>query len=198
MSGPVWLHLNPPGLLFWVSYALFFIPEIFGTWRQKSQAADRRADRGSHRILAGGLVLGILLGFYAALRWQGLLLSPDQGAMLVAGSVLMLGGTALRWYAIQVLGRFFTRDVAIRSDHVIIEHGPYRWVRHPSYTGSLLTMLGIAVALDNVASLAMMMLIDLTVFAYRIMVEEAVLRAAFGAPYLAYQRRTARLIPFVF
>jgi len=76
-------------------------------------------------------------------------ISSDQAAFLAAGSVVILLGVALRWYAIRVLGRFFTRNVAIREDQEIIRAGPYRYVRHPSCSGYLLVALSLGIALDN-------------------------------------------------
>ena len=74
--------------------------------------------------------------------------------------------------------------------------GPYRWVRHPSYTGSLLTIAGVLLCLVNVASL-FALIIPLAGYAYRIRVEEDALVRSLGEPYRAYMRRTRRLIPFV-
>ena len=61
----------------------------------------------------------------------------------------MVAGVALRWYASYRLGRFFTRDVATQVDQTVVRDGPYRFVRHRSYSGTLLTLRGIGLALDN-------------------------------------------------
>ena len=61
-----------------------------------------------------------------------------------AGVVLFVAGLILRWWAIIILGRFFTVDVTIEKDHELVERGPFRIVRHPSYTGVLLAFVGLA------------------------------------------------------
>ena len=63
-------------------------------------------------------------------------------------------GIAIRWYAIVYLGRFFTVNVAIAADHRLIDSGPYRFVRHPSYIGALMAFLGLGLTLGNWVSLA--------------------------------------------
>ena len=103
---------------------------------------------------------------------------------------------ALRWYAVWVLGASFTIDVATRPGQSVVESGPYRWIRHPSYTGGLLTLLGVLVSCCNVASLAALVF-ALGGYAYRIRIEEEALANDLGAPYRDYMRRTERLIPFV-
>ncbi len=112
--------------------------------------------------------------------------------------MIILLGVALRWYAIRVLGRFFTRNVAIRQDHQIVRAGPYRYVRHPSYSGYLLSVLGLGLALDNWAALAILLGLNFAVFAYRMQVEEAALAAAFGPAYETYRHSTKRVIPLVY
>jgi len=105
---------------------------------------------------------------------------------------------ALRQYAMSVLGRHFTFDVAISSGHALVESGPYRYVRHPSYTGALLTLLGFGLALGNWAGLAVALACMALAYTYRITVEEAALSSALGEPYQQYVSRTWRLVPYLF
>jgi protein-S-isoprenylcysteine O-methyltransferase len=115
------------------------------------------------------------------------------------GIVLFAAGLALRWYSIVQLGRFFTVNVSIAADHELIESGPYRFVRHPSYTGMLTAFLGFALTLGNWAALLIMMVPVSWVFVYRMNVEERALRAALGERYVAYSGRTKkRLLPFIY
>jgi protein-S-isoprenylcysteine O-methyltransferase Ste14 len=79
----------------------------------------------------------------------------------------------------------------------VIEAGPYRYIRHPSYTGALITVIGLGLALGNWASIVAMLACISAGYAYRIHVEEAALVSALGQPYREYMSRTARLVPFV-
>ena len=110
----------------------------------------------------------------------------------------MVIGTAFRWYSVRVLGMYFTFDVAIQAGQVLVEVGPYRYLRHPSYTGALLSLLGFGLALGNWAGLAVALSCLGLAYAYRIPVEEAALVSALGATYKQYQKRTWRLVPFLF
>jgi protein-S-isoprenylcysteine O-methyltransferase Ste14 len=79
----------------------------------------------------------------------------------------------------------------------VVQAGPYRWVRHPSYTGSLVTILGVLLCCLNWASLAAFAL-ALAGYAYRIRIEEEALAESLGDEYRSYMRRTRRLIPRIF
>jgi len=114
------------------------------------------------------------------------------------GMTLMLAGLAFRFYAMGVLGRFFTYDVAVQAGQTIVEAGPYRRIRHPSYTGALVTLVGLGLALGNWAALLTILACMGIAYAYHITVEEAALVAALGEPYKQYMRRTQRLVPFLF
>jgi protein-S-isoprenylcysteine O-methyltransferase len=89
-------------------------------------------------------------------------------------------------------------NVAIATDHQLIDRGPYRYVRHPSYTGALMAFLGIGLALANWTSLAILVIPIFSVFARRMRVEESALLLGLGAQYRLYMDRTKRLIPGVY
>jgi protein-S-isoprenylcysteine O-methyltransferase Ste14 len=110
----------------------------------------------------------------------------------------MLAGIFFRWYSASLLGKYFTFDVAIHSAQTLIEVGPYRYIRHPSYTGALLSLLGFGLALGNWAGLVAGLCCLGFAYAYRIPIEEAVLSSALGEPYRQYLRRTWRLLPFLY
>jgi len=110
----------------------------------------------------------------------------------------MLLGVALRWYSATILGKYFTFDVAIQGGQILIEAGPYRYIRHPSYSGALLTLIGFGLALGNWAGLAASLSCMGFAYAYRIPVEEAALTSALGDSYKQYMKRTSRLVPYLF
>jgi protein-S-isoprenylcysteine O-methyltransferase Ste14 len=121
-----------------------------------------------------------------------------RAAVFFLGIALMLAGLAFRFYSMSLLGRFFTYQVAVHAGQTVIESGPYRYIRHPSYTGALITLVGLGLALGNWAGLLALLACMLPAYAYRISVEEAALLAALGEPYQRYLRRTRRLLPFLF
>ena len=106
-------------------------------------------------------------------------------------------GIAVRRYAIKALGASFTTTVATASEQRLVEGGPYKLIRHPAYTGLLITLLGFGVSFTNWLSLLALMGCMLLGFGYRIHVEERALQERFGQRYQEYMQRTKRLIPFV-
>jgi protein-S-isoprenylcysteine O-methyltransferase Ste14 len=115
--------------------------------------------------------------------------------LFVFGLVLMSGGIALRQWAVNVLGAFFTTDVRVRADQTVVERGPYRWVRHPSYTGMIMTFVGIGLALGNWASLAVLVVVPTAGLVLRIRSEERALLEGLGEPYRRFAASRARLFP---
>lgn len=118
-------------------------------------------------------------------------------ASSVAGVIVMWIGLGLRAWAVACLGRSFRTTVEVASGQAVVSTGPYRWVRHPSYTGLLLIVLGCGLGAADWASVALAAVLPLPGVLRRIRVEEAELGRVLGAPYAAYEARTARLIPGV-
>jgi protein-S-isoprenylcysteine O-methyltransferase Ste14 len=115
--------------------------------------------------------------------------------VVALSSTMATCGIALRIWAILTLDRFFTFVVGISSDHRVVQHGPYRALRHPGYAGALLALAGAGIAMGNWLSLLLMIVGPALALSVRISVEETTLATALGAEYLAYASRTARLIP---
>jgi protein-S-isoprenylcysteine O-methyltransferase len=185
-------------LTFWGAFALWIVPEVIASRVKRSADSSRARDQSSLGLIVvlwwTGIVMDFLLSFLvpqAAIPWE-------RAWIFLAGICLMLAGIALRWYSVRVLGKYFTFDVAIHSGQTLIEAGPYRCIRHPSYTGALLTLLGFGLALGNWAGLAAGLFCLGSAYAYRIPVEEAALATALGEPYKQYVSRTWRLVPFLF
>jgi protein-S-isoprenylcysteine O-methyltransferase Ste14 len=87
--------------------------------------------------------------------------------------------------------------VKIVSDHRIVANGPYRVIRHPAYTGSLLTLVGLGLASRTWGGTLVILVLFGLVYNYRISVEEKALTAEFGEEYIDYAGKTKRLIPFL-
>jgi protein-S-isoprenylcysteine O-methyltransferase len=172
--------------------------EIASARGKRSADRSRSSDRGSLLLIVILWWTGIAADFSLSFLLPQASIVKGRVLAFVAGIVLMLGGIALRQYSIAVLGRFFTFDVAVHYGHTVVDIGPYHYVRHPSYSGALLTLLGFGLALGNWAGLAAALLCMAVAYTYRISVEEDALTAALGEPYKQYATRTWRLIPFVF
>ena len=104
----------------------------------------------------------------------------------------------LRFISIRTLGKLFTVDVTIRTDHKLKKDGVYRRIRHPAYSGSLLSFIGFGLSLNNWLSLSFVTILITIAFLHRIKIEEKLLTDKFGADYLDYKRKTYRLIPWIY
>ena len=142
------------------------------------------------------MVLAVWLGAIVATRVRAAAISEASTEVVALGLVLALAGIGVRQYAVAALGRYFTTRVMTTPDQHVVETGPYRYVRHPSYTGLLMTVLGMVLLCANWLSVGCFV-IALPGIAYRIQVEEQALSRALGDRYRDYMRRTKRLVPFV-
>lgn len=168
---------------------------VLATRARGSESAGR--DRGSATVLWVTIVLFVTAGAFLQFVPTGrILLSPD--ALRIVAATLLIAGMAVRWAAILTLGRLFTVNVAIREEHRLVRSGPYRWIRHPSYTGLLVAFAGLGVAFSSWLSLATLLVPITLAVLYRIRVEEHALRGAFGAQYEEYARHTKRLVPWIY
>ena len=163
----------------------------------------RRVRRGSRHANIGAEVLFRLL-FLAGILMLPLAVSVapsaripwDEGA-LVVGVVLAWLGILLRWWSFRTLGQYFTLVLKTTAEQPVISGGPYRVLRHPSYTGLLMTVLGCALMVGNWFGLVACSAVVIAALAYRIRIEEQALIAALGQPYLDFTATRARLVPFV-
>ncbi|HTC44252.1 MAG TPA: isoprenylcysteine carboxylmethyltransferase family protein [Steroidobacteraceae bacterium] len=177
---------------------LYFGSEfLLGLARRAKGGSSSPADRGSTRVLWLTIMPSMFLGFWCQFgvpqaRWE------FQPWINVIGIAIVILGLVIRWYSIIYLGRFFTVNVAIAADHQLIDSGPYRRVRHPSYTGALMAFWGLALCTQNWVSLILIGVGPTVAFLYRMHVEEIALSDAFGERYRQYVQRTARLIPGVY
>ena len=167
--------------------------------RARGASGDRTQDGGSFIVIYVGIFLGVGLAILFANigpRWAHIDL--NFYVLNSLSLVFLLAGISWRTWAILTLGRFFTANVAVRTGHKVIRQGPYRWMRHPSYTGGLTSFLGLGLAFANWLSLAVLMILIVSVYIYRMNVEEKVLIASLGDEYLEYSRQTRRLIPGIY
>jgi len=177
---------------------IWALSEIIGAYiiprlRQKG-GVKTRSDKGSRVVIWVGMFSAIFLSDYFATHG----ITPIREPFFYVGLLLMLTGIVFRQWAIWVLGRFFSTKVRIVSDHRIVREGPYRYLRHPSYTGMLMILLGLGLASRTWLGTIIILALFSLVVGYRISVEENALMAEFGNEYIEYAKKTKRLFPFLF
>jgi len=180
-----------------IFFLLFAFSEIGLLLFKRAKGGATSKDRGTLAALWLGIGASIYAAIWVSHAFDQFWFCPTMVGYVFA-VVLFLGGLGLRWWSIIHLGRFFTVNVAIAQDHRIVDDGPYRLLRHPSYTGALVAFCGLALMLSNWLSAIVLLVPITTLFFWRISIEEKALSAAFGAAYEAYKARTKRLIPFIY
>jgi protein-S-isoprenylcysteine O-methyltransferase len=186
------------GLIFFASEVLLTVTRRS---RSKTGTKQDKSTLGMIWVVIGvSIAAGIFVSGSSFLWDKGLWMFelPRGPAVTVAAVVLFSAGLILRWWAIVTLGRFFTVDVVVEKDHELVQRGPFRWVRHPSYTGVLLAFVGWALTLRNWVAIPVVLLPIFIAFVRRMNVEEAALRGALGERYGEYMKRTKRLVPFIY
>ncbi len=126
---------------------------------------------------------------------ENIAMLPDW--VFYPGIMIIVIGIIVRQWAIFVLGRFFTTTVSVQKSQKVIDHGPYRYIRHPSYLGIFLIIVGIGLALHTWGGILVLLVMNGIALGYRMHVEEKVLVSELGDDYVQYMKRTKRLIPFI-
>jgi len=174
-----------------VLVGLLVLLEMYASRRRRESEPSK--DRGT--LVAMYLLIGAAYGVGFS-QWGRGPPAPHLGAWaLWVGAAIGLAGVALRLWSVAVLGQYFTYVVKVSPDQKVVETGPYRLIRHPSYTGALLIAVGIALSLRYAWALPIVVLPNLAAYLIRIPVEERALAQGIGEPYRAYMARTKRLIP---
>jgi protein-S-isoprenylcysteine O-methyltransferase Ste14 len=178
--------------------AVWLVSEIvLGRLTRSPDPEARTRDKSSLRSLWFTLVPALIVGIYLGSRGVGFIAWGSRVVSLV-GLALVVLGMLIRWIAVATLRRYFTSNVSIREGHRLIDRGMYGIIRHPSYTGSLLSFLGIGLTFANWLSTLVIFVPVLCAFLYRMRVEEQALTAHFGDDYIRYCRTTKRLVPGIY
>ena len=162
---------------------------------KRSKRSQRKAaDRGTYVIgnitLLASLAIAILLG-YARIG-----IIPNW--FFYPGLATYVLGIGFSSWAIFTLGQFYAPIIQVQFSHRVVESGPYRLIRHPTYAGGFLSFLGLGLALQSWASLLVLLVGIGFGYANRIRIEEKFLVSELGDDYVEYCKKTKRLIPFIF
>jgi protein-S-isoprenylcysteine O-methyltransferase Ste14 len=186
-------------LIFAIAFFGWIASEIIGAMilprlhRQREGTKLETKDRRSGLVIIVGQIAAIYLAF--GLSLAGIALLP--GWLFYPGIALIVLGIFLRQWSISLLGGFFSALVGVQEGQTIIRKGPYRYVRHPSYTGAIMIFTRIGLAILSWWAVLVLLLASVIVYGYRIKVEEKALVEKFGEEYRAYMRETKMLIPAV-
>ena len=172
-------------------WALFEVSLLVRDWVRSKGRTDH--DAGTRAIIRVVIYATFIFGIVAAYRFPALAMA--LGWAITVGVTLMWLGLIIRVWAVVSLGRAFRTTVEVDAEQMIVTTGPYRWVRHPAYTGLLILLAGFGLSLANWLSLAVFVALPTIAVLRRIKVEEAELTRVLGDRYTTYRIGTKRLIP---
>jgi protein-S-isoprenylcysteine O-methyltransferase Ste14 len=162
-----------------------------------SKGTDNTLDKGTRRLVWRLTSIGYNLAWIPVILNFGRLVILG-GWLTWVGVAIMISGVVFRQYVIAFLGKFFTATIQIKKDHELIQSGPYRYIRHPSYLGILILSLGLGIAMANWISLILCIVLPAIGLMQRIKFEEKELEQHFGQQYQDYRKNTWRVIPFIY
>ena len=121
---------------------------------------------------------------------------PHKNTVGITGLSLCIAGAVIAIWSRMLLGRNWSVSVQQKEDHELIQHGPYRLVRHPIYSGLLLLFIGHGIIVGDYRAILAVLIVFVS-FWFKLKKEEQVLTQAFGEKYLEYINKTKAIIPFI-
>jgi protein-S-isoprenylcysteine O-methyltransferase Ste14 len=147
-------------------------------------------------FIAQALLTAILLGHHSWSGWLGVQLIHGGWTRYGIAVMLIVIGLTISIWARRILGGNWSGSVTVKEGHELVQSGPYRYVRHPIYSGLLLMILGTGLASGQVHGL-LAFPIALVSFWIKSRVEEQWMTAEFGERYATYKKTTWALIPYL-
>lgn len=186
--------LTGTNIPFWVLFGWFVLGEFAMQLRSRLNKTGTTTERWTVPMVNVCVVAGLLVGF-GLTYWHRADFAVAARPLFAVGLALMAVGIFVRQWSMVALGRFFTADVRVHPDQTVVEGGPYRWVRHPSYAGLVVFDLGLGLALGNWATLAALLVLPTIGLVVRIRSEEHDLKAQLGDDYRRFADSRRRLLP---
>ncbi|HEX7692022.1 MAG TPA: isoprenylcysteine carboxylmethyltransferase family protein [Sediminibacterium sp.] len=193
LAGKPELILHYKSILLIIAAACLWLSQpAFSTQEAKR---DKNSDRLSIIVI---LLMSSLSVVASVVEWAYRNNAVESSiSMTIAGALLLVLGIAVRVWAIRTLGKHFTATVTLTDDHQLVRTGPYRFVRHPSYLGAFMAIMGCPIFLNAWWATGIAIAAMTIAYYLRIGVEEKMLSSYFGDKYLEYSKQTKRIIPFI-
>jgi protein-S-isoprenylcysteine O-methyltransferase Ste14 len=190
------MQLLSPGGALWLGL-IFGLAEIYLALTKRSQSQVLSQDRQTFYMLWGVIIISIFMAIQMMWLVPGAEL-PAQRGFYIFGFCIFLIGLVLRWYSVGYLTRYFRINTSADPEHSVVDSGPYRYIRHPTYTGALLAFLGLGFCFGNWLSILFLTLPIIGAFIWRVRIEEEAMLQSIGRDYRDYTRQTERLVPWVY
>jgi protein-S-isoprenylcysteine O-methyltransferase Ste14 len=186
-----WFTSHLASSVFMFFFGAWILSEFINNiWSLKNSQTINK-DKGSHRIIMFASYAMILIVFFL----RSFEIGVFSGNLQYLGFILIFAGILIREWSIWVLGKYFTVRVQVSDKAKLVTQGPYKYIRHPSYTGGFLTFVGIPLAIGIWTGALIAIIVSMIAYQYRIDIEEEALQEAFGSEYEEYKKRTWKLFP---
>jgi len=137
------------------------------------------------------LTLSPIIGSFSVFEFSSIKIR----ALFWAGIVVMFSGFFLRHWSISILGNYFRTTIELEKGQKVIQNGPYKYIRHPAYSGIILFFIGYGLTASNWLSIIIAVILPTISLLYRIRIEEVALENGLGIEYKNYQEKTKKIIP---
>jgi protein-S-isoprenylcysteine O-methyltransferase Ste14 len=180
-------------LIAWYAFAAYW----GATWLRVKRTKAR--EKSVDRLITLAVVVvayNLLFAHWIAVGWLRQRFVPEEGGIGWVGVALSFVGASIAIWARYTIGEFWSVRVTLKEGHQLIRSGPYRYVRHPIYTGMLVACIGTALVLGEWRGILAVLLL-LAAHSRKALREESLLRAEFGEQYQSYRSQTGFLFPRV-
>jgi len=182
--------LQHPFYALWIFWGLYWYASSTGTKRTTFRS------RSAGRSFALLVIIALLIFGKSSFPWLMVHIYEPSRPLEILGLILCGSGIAFAIWARNILGTNWSAQPTLKENHELIMTGPYRYVRHPIYTGLFLAIFGTVIASGRI--------LDFIIFAYLLIdthfkakIEESLMLQQFPDAYPAYQKQTKAIIPFV-
>lgn len=178
--------------VFWITMFFWWAMDFYVLTIKRneySKILDRKSKLIVTVLIFGGVILAIAPEHFRAV-WR----TRAFGLFQIAGTIVVIAGVMLRLTAILTLGRYFSPDIAITPDRKLVRKGLYRKIRHPSYTGEIISFIGLAILFQHFPSSLFISLLPTLAFVYRAIIEEQKLLEEFGEEFMEHKKNTRMFI----
>ncbi len=178
-------------LLWWLEFIIF---------SKNPGGRDKKSKKGhsSFNLILGAILFSLVLSLSLYFFNLGNLKNSSALFFRNSGIVLYGMGIFIRYWSLILLGSYFTRYIEVQKEQPLISSGPYRILRHPSYTGLLLLNAGLHFFIGNLPGIIISFIIIFTALHVRILEEEASMEEFFGERYKRWKMGRKRLFPWIY
>jgi protein-S-isoprenylcysteine O-methyltransferase Ste14 len=176
-------------VVYWIRGIRFWRPRAVGELL-KQEPTDR-----SFRAIVLGMIPAFYLPPLGYLFFEAIL--PRTRGMQILGLFIIVLGSVLFVWARRALGNFYSGHLSVVEGQPLVQHGPYRLIRHPAYAGYVLIALGLSIGYSSIGGLIIILCLLIPTLIYRIQVEDTVLAKHFGNQFMNYARKTKCLLPYI-